>query len=255
MSSDAQYAALPSVDIEHNEYVLDPARPKRSRIRATWLIIGVQNLVIIILAILLYIRGNESNSDFAQLPYSPAQHVLEPQLKTFTMEPNSTVYQGEPSKAVDDAWSKLYNNIGISKIPKSEARLLPNKTLPIPGDEENYVAALSVFHQLHCLNILRKALRPDYYRNSVTGYLAGISPEMLPDHLSHCVDNIRQSLMCSSDISVIVWQWDDAAQVASPRMDTVHSCRNFDKVVEWAKDHRNAHFDVNVHVKDDLVTP
>ena len=40
---------------------------------------------------------------------------------------------------------------GLSKIPKDQARLLPNKTLAIPGDEENYAVGLAVFHQLHCL--------------------------------------------------------------------------------------------------------
>ena len=40
---------------------------------------------------------------------------------------------------------------GLSQIPKAQARLLPNKTLPIPGDEEHYAVGLEVFHQLHCL--------------------------------------------------------------------------------------------------------
>ena len=56
--------------------------------------------------------------------------------------------------------------------------------------------------------------------------------------------------MATYNISVLVWQWDDEAQVAVPRMDVVHSCRNFDKVVEWAKEHKSPHFDVNVHVQD-----
>ena len=30
-------------------------------------------------------------------------------------------------------------DFGISKIPKSQAQRLPNKTLPIPGDEGNYI--------------------------------------------------------------------------------------------------------------------
>lgn len=71
MSNDTRYAILPSVEAEHEEYVLN--RPKRSRFRATWLIIGVQNLVIIILTMLLLIRTGESNyvpdSVFPQLLY------------------------------------------------------------------------------------------------------------------------------------------------------------------------------------------
>lgn len=82
---------------------------------------------------------------------------------------HKTIYQGDPSDEVDQAWNSLYNGMhylqilkvywlidqlpefGLSKIPKEQARLLPNKTLPIPGDEGYYAVGLAVFHQLHCL--------------------------------------------------------------------------------------------------------
>lgn len=56
-----------------------------------------------------------------------------------------------------------------------------------------------------CLqNLLRKALRPDYYRDSVTGAIANILPDEWDDHLSHCLDNLRQATMCASDIRPVV---------------------------------------------------
>lgn len=77
------------------------------------------------------------------------------------------IYQQPPSKEVDQAWLDMYNGKGsisyicsqlmlfvahgLSQIPKSQARLLPNKTLPIPADPDNYAVGLAVFHQLHCL--------------------------------------------------------------------------------------------------------
>jgi hypothetical protein len=48
-------------------------------------------------------------------------------------------YQAEPSTDT------------VMKIPRSEAALLPNKTFPIGNEPGHYVAALDVFHQLHCL--------------------------------------------------------------------------------------------------------
>jgi len=39
----------------------------------------------------------------------------------------------------------------VNQIPKSQARLLRHKTVPIPGDEENYIVGLDMFHQIHCL--------------------------------------------------------------------------------------------------------
>lgn len=38
-------------------------------------------------------------------------------------------------------------------IDKASANKLPNKTLPIPGMEGQYITGLDVFHQLHCLVI------------------------------------------------------------------------------------------------------
>lgn len=56
--------------------------------------------------------------------------------------------------------------------------------------------------------------------------------------------------------SLVVWQWVEADNRASIRMDTVHSCRNFDRVVEWAKAHRRTTpFDMSVHVQDDIEVP
>ena len=103
---------------------------------------------------------------------APAEDIIEFVPVRFSMGigKQSTVYQGEPSDVVDKAWEDLYNSklcsltrlqwwcllidltdFGISKISKSQAQRLPNKTIPITGDEDNYVVALSVFHQLHCL--------------------------------------------------------------------------------------------------------
>jgi hypothetical protein len=41
--------------------------------------------------------------------------------------------------------------VGINQVSADEAKGMVNKTLPIPGDPENYITSLSVFHQLHCL--------------------------------------------------------------------------------------------------------
>lgn len=41
--------------------------------------------------------------------------------------------------------------VGISRIPRSFAAQLINKTVPIPDDPGYYAVGLKVFHQLHCL--------------------------------------------------------------------------------------------------------
>jgi hypothetical protein len=61
---------------------------------------------------------------------------------------------------MDDSLTRKRIPVGISAIPPSEATMLANKTIPRPGTDEHLVE-LDVFHQLHCLNDLRKALYPD----------------------------------------------------------------------------------------------
>ncbi|KAK7696270.1 hypothetical protein QCA50_000923 [Cerrena zonata] len=282
MSSDTEYVALLDKELDEEDDRLSP--PHRSRSRISWITVWaclgfLQTLAVIVLSAVVYTQNRKSPYSSlgitSQMIYSPAQDVLEHQVQKFSNGINSTIYQGAPSTEVDKAWKDLYNGMmkfqlsgcelqdspyralefGISQIPKSQARLLPNHTSPIPGNEENYVIALSVFHQLHCLNVLRKAHYHEYYRDPVTGNIDNISPQDLNDHVSHCLDSIRQSLMCSSDISVIVWQWSTKQNLSLPRMDTARSCRNFDKIADWARDHRSVHFDSSVRMEDDIVIP
>lgn len=65
--------------------------------------------------------------------------------------------------------SKLEDDlVGISGISKDEASNLLNETLPAPHDPETYMIQLEVFHNLHCLNMLRKTIYPDQYPDMVS---------------------------------------------------------------------------------------
>ena len=65
-------------------------------------------------------------------------------------------------------------------------------------------------------------------------------------HLNHCLNTLRQSLMCHSDISVDVWQWfehtddmpdpfDELTSASFASTNVAHTCRNFDKIRDWAR--------------------
>jgi hypothetical protein len=56
------------------------------------------------------------------------------------------------------------------------------------------------------------------------------------DHLDHCVDSIRQSLMCNADISVIPFQWIEEEQQLAARATVPHVCRNFTRIQRWAQE-------------------
>ncbi|KAG6856702.1 hypothetical protein H0H87_001491, partial [Tephrocybe sp. NHM501043] len=125
---------------------------------------------------------------------------------------------------------------GISQIPEEQAQQLVNSTLPAPLDNSNYLVGIDVFHHLHCLNMIRKALHPvwspDYYPPDPRE-----DEEEHQGHLGHCVNSLRQSLQCNADISPIIWRKLENGRIL-PRFDIVHTCRDFDRIREWGLGHR-----------------
>lgn len=75
-------------------------------------------------------------------------------------------------------------------------------------------------------------------------------------HMQHCISSLRQSIMCSSDITPIVWQWSQKSQAAKERSDVVHTCRDFDAIKEWARERFvPRQQNMSVYIEDDLVIP
>lgn len=71
-------------------------------------------------------------------------------------------------------------------------------------------------------------------------------------HLDHCIDSMRQSFMCSADISAINYQWDEAEQYSKGQLTTMHTCRDFDAIKGWALEHTLETWDSRTHVPDPL---
>ncbi|KJR86042.1 uncharacterized protein SPSK_09758 [Sporothrix schenckii 1099-18] len=156
---------------------------------------------------------------------APVKDDIEYEVRTFQLGfgDKQTPYQAAPSPEVEKLWRDLYSTGIPSLIPLDAALQLPNMTIPFPHDEEGrYIISLDVFHQLHCLD--RNFARHDETDEELLGM----------DHIDHCVDLIRQSLMCNADTSVLTWAWDIATKTNVPHVDVAHVCKNFDKIQVWA---------------------
>lgn len=61
--------------------------------------------------------------------------------------------------------------------------------------------------------------------------------EVLRTFPGHCLDMLRQQLMCTADTGVLGQIW-----IAGPEpfvdFNTKHKCRNFEAVRQWAEDHQ-----------------
>lgn len=157
----------------------------------------------------------------------------------------------------------------ISSLTTDENGRLADPTVPAFGNASQLYGGLDVFHQLHCLvsallfedvlyaradlraakDYVRKALEPERYggadgrrasfmdKRKATTDLPHVSAG---EHVSHCLDMIRQSLMCSADISIISWYMPIASSAEHtpnplPRFDQTRMCRDFDRLRDWAR--------------------
>jgi hypothetical protein len=93
-------------------------------------------------------------------------------------------------------------------------------------------------HHLHCLNLVRKGLWYNYPYYKELGQHAFKNNDMIiKKHASHCLDTIRQVLMCNADTGLLGQVWYDPQDVrAFPDFKTQHKCKNFDAIRRWAVD-------------------
>jgi hypothetical protein len=62
---------------------------------------------------------------------------------------------------------------------------------------------------------------------------------MIRNKVDHCIDMLRQALLCYGDMGIITANWaEDGSGHVVPDYSTEHKCPKFNKIVEWAD--RNA---------------
>ncbi|KAH8821797.1 hypothetical protein F5884DRAFT_769083 [Xylogone sp. PMI_703] len=138
-------------------------------------------------------------------------------------DPTEPQYVGEPGPAIDKAWHDLLDGLYIG-LNGYEARTVMYKT----GIEKGgYLVSTDVMHTLHCLNEVRKAMYPDYYK------VAG-KPGTHQLHVEHCLDYVRQSIQCNADLTTMTFNYAPNRGQLVADFDTLHTCRNFDLLHSWA---------------------
>ncbi|CAJ2509895.1 Uu.00g057950.m01.CDS01 [Anthostomella pinea] len=140
---------------------------------------------------------------------------------------------------VDAKWDYI-SDIGDTMISREEMLNLglnPDISLAItdPEGKPGYRVAVEVFHQLHCLNLLRQNLYKDYY--APMGGDTAAPHHDLEGHLDHCIEALRQFVMCQGDVGVFSFNYPFGDGDPWPDYSTPHTCRNFESIRQWAVDH------------------
>lgn len=143
-------------------------------------------------------------------------------------------YTFKPSHESNMAWEKLQKVRGISLSP-DEAKTM---NVPLTGLRSNghgrVASILGVQHNLHCIRIIRQVLYPNYYYpNSTMEERAA-----LVGHAGHCLESLRQSVMCVPDLAPRSVLWEDEHKEDIKINPSVNGlmCLRWESLVEWAVD-------------------
>ncbi|KAL4813771.1 hypothetical protein BDW67DRAFT_177599 [Aspergillus spinulosporus] len=149
------------------------------------------------------------------------------------------IYRQDAGPEVDAAWEALGANYRPIRVPVEEAE----KSGILPGQvqiNEAHGGGSRECERLLTLtvqNLLRQSLyyNYDYYRTRGDGAFRN-DDFIVRKHVSHCLDILRQQLMCTIDVGILgqVWIHPDHP---SPFVDfnTEHVCRNFEDIRMWAE--------------------
>ena len=105
-------------------------------------------------------------------------------------------------------------------------------------------------------DMIRQALEPDRYGviDNAAFQPPGRAGDLPFDHTDHCINNVRQALMCNADVTPNVVQYNKAAKKNWAQLDVVHTvtrlpisrcttshplclqCKDFDQIQAWAQE-------------------
>ncbi|KAE9364793.1 hypothetical protein N431DRAFT_474365 [Stipitochalara longipes BDJ] len=244
----SQYIALSKGDEGIKSHM--GRRPSLSRASAI-LLLGYFVLIIWTLALLSITSSLHHLERLPEHPlqlYSPLQHVIEYEYTTFSEGTNNatSIYMGTPTDASNKAWDDITRH-GLINLDAVQMKMLYNSPLPRDSDEEHvggdeeYIGSVDMFHQLHCLERIRTHIWAE-------------SPEILfhrekqgnimVDHIDHCIDYLRQTLMCHGDVGIRTFSYNPHLRTYRPSFDVVRICRKFEPLVQWADLHQAVNFDL-----------
>ncbi|OCH93635.1 hypothetical protein OBBRIDRAFT_789996 [Obba rivulosa] len=80
---------------------------------------------------------------------------------------------------------------------------------------EDRLFALTMFHELHCLRVLNRAF--------------GKAAVATPEHIQHCLNYLRQGVLCSPDLTLEPGNFEDK-DFEVERTGATHTCRDWEAV-------------------------
>ncbi|PVI04003.1 hypothetical protein DM02DRAFT_625320 [Periconia macrospinosa] len=142
-------------------------------------------------------------------------------------------FTGDPSPELDAVWDR-WGYVKYASIPEDTFLKLPgadpDAARLTPEYGGGYIGFLEVSHHMH-------GIHQDYYNNPEhPERMAPVftdRPYTVKIHLQHCIEILRQNIMCNADVGVIPHQWITATPDPYANFNTWHKCRDLSSVEKW----------------------
>ncbi|KAL5407595.1 hypothetical protein PMIN03_007070 [Paraphaeosphaeria minitans] len=158
----------------------------------------------------------------------------------FPPKEGGSIMRHQPNPADDKIWeewelTRVYpvTREELTKMGKDYTTVAKLEDKDWGLGDNAYAAIFDVYHQLHCLNSLRKVVYGGYYNMSQARADKVMQREL---HMNHCFDILLQSIQCSGNLDMIplVWMYTQAYPFAD--MSINKKCHNFDKFTDWRRE-------------------
>ncbi|KAK2606534.1 hypothetical protein N8I77_005276 [Diaporthe amygdali] len=172
-------------------------------------------------------RASKCQSQIADT-YSPANDAIEYEYRQIF---NDSRFLGPPRPEWDDLMESIMSG---TLIRISEDELMMHGSDSIPLKDGGYAAGLGVAHSLHCVRLIKRFI----YREQSYPDLSLFSDAFLHTqiHADHCLDYLRQSVMCQVDYSLYTLYWEASQQeIPAHHAPGPQKCVNWDSLHAWMR--------------------
>ncbi|ORY67104.1 uncharacterized protein BCR38DRAFT_387461 [Pseudomassariella vexata] len=157
-----------------------------------------------------------------------------------------TPFKGPPTPEILEKWE----HITTHPVLNLTAEEVTSQGLSIDSAQYpkslggGYMGYVESSHQLHCLHTLWATKHLIKYPELFPNMLAKQQedPELEDAHFEHCVDVVRQRLMCTADPAIVTFQWIMGLPRPYPNFHTGHMCTDYGALRDWT-DRRAADLD------------
>lgn len=197
-----------------------PTTINRWRTSTVYILLIVEALLLttIFVGLTRWSRGDDPNNYFSLRQYNK------------TIKYDLGLEHMEDTPQSEKFWQDLIDNNGVVSVPTAWALstgFAPSRAHPDQADHSIY--QIDAFHTIHCLyrirsKLLGKTVHGEHEPQNTT------DSDMELGHTLHCVNYIRQSLMCHADLTL-----QGTKNMRSFIKNEGHQCRDWESVAAWAK--------------------